>query len=198
FPPGAGGCLHCQWGGRTAAELDTAGNCDGGAIFGPAVGVLGVMQAAEALKVLLGCAGSVARETRLFNLLDGTQLTIERAARPDCPVCARIRKPGWETGKSAAVTSPLLLDADAVSALGADVQIVYLAAPGETAPALTLTVAAPDVVRLREFTTRGPLVLTCRHGLRSAALARLLRAEGLQAVYALVGGDTGAGMKRPA
>ncbi|MDB6165623.1 MAG: thiF [Lacunisphaera sp.] len=198
FQPGTGGCLHCQWAGRTAAELDTAGNCNGGAIFGPAVGVLGVMQAAEAIKLLLGCAGSAARETRLFNLLDGTQLTIERAARPGCPACARIGEPGWETGKAAAVTLPLLLDASAVPALGAATQIVYLAEPGDTAPAPTRAVAAHDVARLREFAARGPLVLTCRHGLRSAALARLLRAEGLTAVYALVGRNPGAAVKRPA
>jgi adenylyltransferase/sulfurtransferase len=181
----SGGCLHCQWPGRTAAELDTAGNCAGGAVFGPAAGVLGVMQAAEAIKLLLGRSGSAPRQTRLVNLLDGTQLAIERTARPDCPVCARGDRPPPAVEPSASAGTTLLLDTDAMAALGPSAQIVYLAEPGDAVPAKMSTVPAHDLARLRGFAARGPLVLACRHGLRSAALARLLRAEGLTAVHAL-------------
>ena len=45
FQRGVGGCLHCLRQHRSIADLDAAaGNCAGGAVFGPAVGVLGVMQ----------------------------------------------------------------------------------------------------------------------------------------------------------
>ena len=46
-------------------------------------------------------------------------------------------------------------------------------------------IPAHDLAALREFVVTGPVALTCRHGLRSAALARLLRAEGLSDIYAL-------------
>lgn len=184
FRQGHGGCLHCQWQGKGAAELDTAGNCAGGPVFGPAVGVLGVMQAAEALKLLLGLEGDSPRQSRLVSLLDGSQLTIAREARPDCPVCSRLDQ--LKTAKPVAVSdTTLFLNASGVAALGAKDQTVYLTETGETAPAGATAVPALDLARLRELAVAGPLVLTCRYGVRSAALARLLRAEGHAHVYAL-------------
>jgi len=184
FRRGAGGCLHCQWPARGPGELDTAGNCAGGPVFGPAVGVLGVMQAAETIKLLLGHEGDAPRQTRLVNLLDGSQLTIARAARPDCPVCSRLDQLQAARPAAAADVS-LFLNPSGVPALGPAAQAVYLTEPGESAPNEAAAVPALDLVRLRELAAVGPLVLTCRHGVRSAALARLLRAEGAANVFAL-------------
>lgn len=192
FRHGTGGCLHCLWPfrqaqgpepveglGRGAAELDTVGNCAGGPVFGPAVGVLGVLQAAETIKLLLGREGDAVRQTRLVNVLDGSQLTIARPVRADCPVCARVEQlpapPAVEQGS-------LFVNTVAATAQG-----VFLTEAGDTepTPAARQAVPAHDLARLRELALTGPLVLACRHGLRSAALARLLRAEGLSQVYAL-------------
>ena len=183
FRRGTGGCLHCLWEGRSSAELDTADNCAGGPVFGPAVGVLGVMQAAEALKLLLGREGDAVRQTRLVNLLDGSQLTVERAARPGCPVCSRLDQLKIAHPVVPTETSPFL-NAAGVAALGSVAKTVYLLEPGEAPPSRFTTVAAQDLMRLREIATAGPLVLVCRHGVRSASLARLLRAEGLDNVFA--------------
>lgn len=193
FRQGSGGCLHCQWptgpepvegNGRNPADLDTAGTCAGGPVFGPAVGVLGVMQAAETIKLLLGLEGDSPRQSRLVNLLDGSQLTITREARPDCPVCSRLDQ--LKAAKPAALTdTTLFLDAAGVTALGPTARTIYLTEPGETSLAGKSAVPALDLTRLREFAAAGPLVLTCRNGVRSAALARLLRAEGFAQVFAL-------------
>ncbi len=190
FRRGTGGCLHCLWLGRTPADLETAENCAGGPVFGPAVGVLGVMQAAEAIKLLLGREGDAARQTRLINLLDNSQLTIERAARTDCPVCGRVDGLAAATIPAAGGAAPLLLDAQQVAALGPTARLVYLLEPDETAPASEkslLSVPTHDLIQLRELAAEGAIVLTCRHGLRSAALARLLRAEGVGSVQAFIG-----------
>ncbi|SDS19659.1 ThiF family adenylyltransferase [Opitutus sp. GAS368] len=197
FRRGDGGCLHCQWPDRGAADLDTAGNCAGGPVFAPAVGVLGVMQAAEALKLLLGHEGEAPHQTRLVNLLDGSLLAIGRAARPGCPVCGRLEQLRADAAPADAPDSPVFIDADGLARLGARAQSVYLLEPGEPGPTdgTALAVPANDLARLRELAAGGqPVVLACRHGLRSAALARLLRAEGLPAVYA----RTGAGTPAPA
>lgn len=184
FRRGDGGCLHCQWQGRRAAELDTAGTCAGGPVFGPAVGVLGVMQAAEAIKLLLALDGASPRQSRLVNLLDGSQLTIAREARPDCPVCSRLDQ--LKAARPVAFSdTALFLGASGVSALGATAQTVYLTESGEAAPTGVLAVPTLDLARLRELAAIGPLVLTCRYGVRSAALARLLRAEGVANAFAL-------------
>ncbi|MDB6169486.1 MAG: thiF [Verrucomicrobia bacterium] len=197
FQRGAGGCLHCLWPGRPAAELDFAGNCDGAPVFGPAVGVLGVMQAAEAIKLVLGLEGLAPRQTRLVNLLDGTQLAIERPVRADCPVCARLDQLKAATEQLAASDAALLIDAADVSALGLSARVIFLTEPGDdlSAPGMARTVPAHDLARLRELAADGPLVLACRHGLRSAALARMLRAEGMGAVRALAGGNPPAGLQ---
>src|SRR6478736_2754722 len=39
YAPGASGCMHCQWSGQSADTLDAVGNCAGGPVFAPAVGV---------------------------------------------------------------------------------------------------------------------------------------------------------------
>jgi len=52
-------------------------------------------------------------------------------------------------------------------------------------PAGAIGVPVGDLVRIRELAQQGPVGLTCRSGVRSAALARLLRAEGLGNVYGL-------------
>jgi adenylyltransferase/sulfurtransferase len=183
FRRGEGGCLHCQWQGREAAALDSAGNCAGGPVFGPAVGVLGVMQAAEVLKLLLGRAGDATRQTRLVNLLDGTQLAIAREARPGCPVCAGIESQPCVPPVGA--FDGIHLAGDALVTLGPTARVVMIADPGEAVPPDGPLVAADDVARLRELAAAGPIVLSCRSGLRSAALARLLRSEGRGRVFAL-------------
>lgn len=186
FRRGEGGCLHCQWPGHGAAELDTAGNCAGGPVFGPAVGVLGVMQAAETLKLLLGREGDAPRQTRLVNLLDGSLLAVTRAARPGCPVCGRLEQLR-DAAAAETSASPVRIESARLAGLGTAARIVHLVEPGDPAPATGPALAVPvhDLARLRELAAEGPLVLTCRHGVRSAALARLLRAEGVPAVYAL-------------
>lgn len=191
FRRDTGGCLHCLWEGRSAAELDTAGNCAGGPVFGPAVGVLGVMQAAEAIKLLLGREGDAVHQTRLVNLLDGAQLTVERTMRPGCPVCSRLDQLKIAHPPATTETS-LFLNAAGVAALGSLAKTVYLlepdeSAPRKSAPPMFAAVAAQDLIQLRELATTGPLVLVCRYGVRSAALARLLRTEGLNSVYAFTG-----------
>jgi len=185
FRSGAGGCLHCLWSGRSAAELETAGDCAGGPVFGPAVGVLGVMQAAEAIKLLLGRVGDATRQTRLVNLLDGTQLTVERPARPGCPVCSRLEQLRAAPAPASVNGVALFVDAAGVASLGPAAQRVFLLEPGEVTPPALPAVPVQDLVRLRELASAGPLVLSCRHGVRSAALARMFRAEGLGGVYAL-------------
>lgn len=185
FRPSATGCLHCLWPDQRADALDAGGNCAGGPVFAPAVGVLGMMQAAEALKVVLNLP-TADRETRLVNLLDGTALTIARTARPGCPVCG---EPDTAPLPAIEPDHTIVLTAETLAALGR-VQHVALLEAGEVFdPTLALAdmIAVPvnDLARLRELAAAGPTVLHCRVGMRSAALARLLRAEGVASLYAL-------------
>jgi adenylyltransferase/sulfurtransferase len=64
--------------------------CDAQGIVAPVVGTLGVMQALETLKVLLGNA-SLIGEVLLFDGLTMNQRRFKLTQDPDCPVCA-VRK----------------------------------------------------------------------------------------------------------
>jgi adenylyltransferase/sulfurtransferase len=196
FRRGVGGCLHCLRQNRSVADLDAAaGNCAGGPVFGPAVGVLGVMQASEALKVILGHeTDETFGRTHLINLLDCSVLSVAREADPDCPVC------GWPeetspvaTTPATAASAPLVVASGELAALG-PVRMIALLDLGEVldptrAPAGTRALRMGDIAQLRELTAGVSAILACRYGVRSAALARLLRAEGRTDIYALATGS---------
>jgi adenylyltransferase/sulfurtransferase len=184
FTPETPGCLHCQWPSRRPDELDALGGCAGGPVFAPTVGLLGVLQATEVIKLLLRIPGTDFRHTRLFNLLDGSVVAIERTANPSCPVCSR-------TGQIRTDANPddagVVLTEEEYARLGG-VRTVALVEPGEPGGPEYIgreIVPVGDLLRLRELAAAGPLVLVCRSGVRSAALARLLRAEGLANIHAL-------------
>jgi adenylyltransferase/sulfurtransferase len=192
-----GGCLHCLRQNRSVAELESAaGNCAGGAVFGPAVGVLGTMQAGEALKIILGHANADSyRRTRLVNLLDASTLSVLREADPGCPVCGNLAAIAPAPLSNDPNGGSIILDPEQAIALE-DAQTVALLASDEEldpsrATAGTLTAAIGDLARLRELVHgQGNIILTCRYGIRSSALARLLRAEGCAGVYANATGSS--------
>jgi adenylyltransferase/sulfurtransferase len=182
YAPGSPGCLHCQWHGLSPDALDSVGSCAGGPIFAPAVGVIGLQQAAEALKLLLGLGEVAVSRTRLVNLLDGTTLAIERSPRPECPVCGPVDALAQDE-PAATTDADLFRD---VATLGPAAQAIFLLEAGDAqpVPAGFQAVPAHDLNRLRALASDGPVVLVCRRGIRSAALARLLRIEGFANVHA--------------
>ncbi len=60
-------------------------------VFAPLVGIIGSMQAAEALKLLAGVGSSLAGRLQMLDgrAMEWCEIRIER--RPDCPVCAERR-----------------------------------------------------------------------------------------------------------
>lgn len=185
FRRGEGGCMHCLWPARRADELEVAGNCAAGPVFAPAVGVLGMLQASETLKLLLRLDPDATRRTTLVNLLDNSFLTIARPARADCPLCGQPEVPSSGAAENGAHDdASALLDREAFAALVPTPRVVRLADANET-PNAPDTVSPHDLARLRELAAEGVIALACRSGVRSAALARLLRAEGVRNVYAL-------------
>jgi molybdopterin/thiamine biosynthesis adenylyltransferase len=60
-------------------------------VFAPLVGIIGSMQAAEALKLLVGIGGSLAGRLQMLEArsMEWTELRLPRD--PACSVCARLR-----------------------------------------------------------------------------------------------------------
>ncbi|KZQ29272.1 UBA/THIF-type NAD/FAD binding protein [Enterobacter cloacae] len=81
-PPWAQGCYRCLW----PDDAEPTRNCRTAGILGPVVGVMGTMQALEAIKLLSGM--ETERNTlRLFDARSSgwRHLALRRASR--CPVC---------------------------------------------------------------------------------------------------------------
>ena len=58
-------------------------------VFAPLVGVVGAVQAAEALKLLIGMGQSLSGRLLLYDALAADWRAIRLKKDPDCPVCAR-------------------------------------------------------------------------------------------------------------
>lgn len=193
FHPGGGGCLYCSGLPSRARELDTVGNCAGAPVFGPAVGLLGLLQATEAIKVILQrpAAEITNRHTLLVDTLTTEITRIERSVRPDCPYCRG--RAGAPAGQTDNESGPLLIDAGELARLPSSRLVVLVTAEERRdfelpAPALALEPADLAALDRVAGETAGALVLACPFGLRSAALARGLRASGRRRVFALAGG----------
>jgi molybdopterin/thiamine biosynthesis adenylyltransferase/rhodanese-related sulfurtransferase len=85
FQPGAGPCYRCLFPTPPPAEL--APSCAEGGVLGVLPGVIGSLQANEALKLALGIGEPLVGRLLLFDAL-ATELTEVKLRRdPDCPVC---------------------------------------------------------------------------------------------------------------
>ena len=96
---GSHGCYHCLY--PTAQEPSLS--CATAGVLGPAVGVIGSLQALEALKFLAGIETPALGRLSLFNALQGSWRHLQLRADPLCPVCGHGVHP-------AAVNNPVLHD----------------------------------------------------------------------------------------
>lgn len=78
-------CYACLFDGEHASD----GACALFGVFSPLVGIIGTVQAAEALKVLMNIGTPAHGSLRIYDALSGTWQQFELDQRPDCPVCGR-------------------------------------------------------------------------------------------------------------
>jgi molybdopterin/thiamine biosynthesis adenylyltransferase/rhodanese-related sulfurtransferase len=85
FQPGLGPCYRCLFPQPPPPEL--APSCAEGGVLGVLPGIIGSIQANEALKLILDRGDSLAGRLLLFDALGTTldEVTVRR--NPDCPVC---------------------------------------------------------------------------------------------------------------
>jgi sulfur-carrier protein adenylyltransferase/sulfurtransferase len=185
-------CLRCLWPQEPAPE--SVGSCVESGVLGPVPGVLGTMQAMEALKRLLGFAGAADQALLLVNLLDHTIQHLPIDAEQGCALrggCVAVARHALAKAQDDADIE-LVFDRleDAVSA---GFRLIDLREPEEIALAPLPGVPSQRVpsgqvlARAGEFAA-GRLLLICASGRRSGHAARLLRAEGLRHAYSLAGG----------
>jgi molybdopterin/thiamine biosynthesis adenylyltransferase/rhodanese-related sulfurtransferase len=85
FDPGAGPCYRCLYPAPPPPEL--APSCAEGGVLGVLPGIVGSLQASEALKLVLGAGDTLTGRLLLFDALHTTFDEVSVRKDPACPVC---------------------------------------------------------------------------------------------------------------
>jgi molybdopterin/thiamine biosynthesis adenylyltransferase/rhodanese-related sulfurtransferase len=85
FDPGNGPCYRCLYPSPPPPEL--APSCAEGGVLGVLPGIVGSLQASEALKIVLGAGDTLAGRLLLFDALHTTFDEVSIRRNPQCPVC---------------------------------------------------------------------------------------------------------------
>jgi adenylyltransferase/sulfurtransferase len=177
--------------------------CAEGGVLGVLPGVIGSIQALEAIKLILGAGESLVGRLLLFDALRLRFRELRLRRDPTCPICGD------------APTIHALIDYEAFCGLGpvdGDGEVSADALRAEQAGGRRMTLldvrephewaarrldGATHIPlgelpgRLRELDTRLPVVAYCARGTRSRRAADLLRAAGFGDVRSLTGGIEG-------
>jgi len=79
-------CYRCLYPEPPPAGL--VPNCQEAGVLGVLAGTIGVLQANEAIKEILGLGKSLAEHLLLYDALDMTFRKVKRPKSPDCPLCS--------------------------------------------------------------------------------------------------------------
>ncbi len=200
FDAKRGPCYRCLYSEPPPPGL--VPSCAEGGVLGVLPGIIGSLQALEAIKLLLGVGDSLVGRLVLFDALRLRFRELALRKDPDCPVC----------GPAPTVTA--LIDYEAFCGIGGiaahpELEISPVELRGAldgAAPPLVLDVREPhefEIVhlegshliplrelpaRLAELTARREIVALCHHGMRSLQAVELLRGAGFGGARSLAGG----------
>jgi molybdopterin/thiamine biosynthesis adenylyltransferase/rhodanese-related sulfurtransferase len=114
FVPYEGPCYRCLY--PTPPPPELAPGCSVAGVLGVVPGIMGLLQANEVLKVLLGIGETLAGRLLLFDALETEFTELKLRRDPKCPVCSDEAKAAREAGHPL----PVQQFTDGVFALNAD------------------------------------------------------------------------------
>jgi adenylyltransferase/sulfurtransferase len=207
FATAEGPCYRCLF--REPPPPGLVPSCAEGGVLGVLPGLVGVIQATQALTLLLGIGQPLIGRLLLVDALRMQFRTLKLRRDPTCPACGTrelkelidyeefcgVRKAAAEAAAANAALPELTPgDLAARLAAGDDLDLIDVREPHEweiaritgarLVPLATLPEALPSLDSSRE------LVVYCKGGTRSAKAVRQLRAAGFQRVWNLTGGIT--------
>jgi len=199
FHAGQGPCYRCLFPAPPAPG--SVPNCAEGGVLGVLPGVIGAIQATEALKLILGQGDTLLGRLLLFDALEMRFRELALRRDPDCPVCGE-HPTMRELEEIPAVCTPA-----PAGALDWEIDVRTLAELRSSGPGPVLLdvrtqgewalcriegarlVPLPELERrLDELDPQTEIVVYCHVGIRSAFAVGLLRRHGFRAVRNLTGG----------
>ncbi len=181
-------------------------SCAEGGVLGVLPGMIGTIQAAEALKLILGAGDTLIGRLLLVNALTMEFRTVKLRKDPDCPACGTrtitelidydeycgtgVGGDAHHDGNGVAEITPRELAEQ--MRVGADVDLIDVREPGEWAiarlPKARLIPLGELAGSMAKLDSAREIVVMCRSGQRSAAAAQQLQAAGFRKVKNLAGG----------
>jgi molybdopterin/thiamine biosynthesis adenylyltransferase/rhodanese-related sulfurtransferase len=180
-------------------------SCAEGGVLGVLPGMIGTIQAAEALKLVLGMDGTLVGRLLLVNALTMDFRTMRLRKDPSCPACGTrtIKElidydeycgtPGGEAPYDRdGVTEITPRELAEQMRAGAEVDLIDVREPGEwevaRLPGARLVPLGQLASSMAKLDSAREIVVMCRSGQRSANAARQLQAAGFRKVKNLAGG----------
>ena len=208
FAAPGGPCYRCLF--PEPPEPGSVPSCSEAGVLGVLPGIIGSIQAAEAVKLLLGVGRSLVGRLLLFDALGMSFREMQLPRNPACPACgdhASVHDLGEAEAFCRTPSVPPSHDTDSaeVPALspaelrarlesGESLAIIDVREPWEweignledQGARLIPMEQVPE--RLAEIPRDRPVVLQCRSGVRSAQVLRFLRERGFSDLHNLAGG----------
>ena len=207
--PGTTACYRCAF--PSAPPAGSQPTCEQAGVFGAMCGVLGSIQAVEAIKLVTGVGEPLVNQLLRFDALTMSSDVLRVSRDPDCAVCGDSPTIADMSSHASNVDA----QSDAVSA-NADVTALQLREMLRERDAgraeftlldvrepFELQICAidgalpvpqgdvPDSVVISSLDSRATVVVMCRSGVRSAAVRDYMRARGFTDVRNLSGGILG-------
>lgn len=187
-----GPCYRCVY--PDAPAPGSSASCEEIGVLGAIPGVIGSLQAVEALKWLAGIGNPLAGRLLQFDFKSGQSRSIVIERRADCIACGVRRGEGSSPARAATAAERPDVEPSELAALlqrpDAPVVLDVREAWEWTVariPAATLLPLGELEAGVNSLDRARPLIVYCHHGSRSGAAADWLRAQGFQARN-LVGG----------
>jgi len=202
-----GPCYRCLF--REPPPPGLVPSCAEGGVLGVLPGLIGTIQATEAIKLVLGIGEPLIGRLLLVDALRMQIRTVRLRRDPECPACGtrEIRALidyeefcGLRRAAADELTAPVVrvitpLELAAKRARGDDFDLIDVREPHEyeiarlegarLIPLASLGATVPTLNRDRE------IIVHCKTGARSAAAVRELQAAGFRNVWNLAGGIAG-------
>lgn len=202
-----GPCYRCLY--PTPPPPGEVPSCAEGGVLGILPGIMGTIQAAEVIKLILGIGEPLIGRLLLFDALGMSMRTLKLRRDPNCPICGENPtihelidyeqfcgvpigteyieeqlSPEWE------ITATEL--AKQMSRDGRELVVIDVREPHEAQiadiPKTRLIPLGELPARMHELDSTDEIVLFCRSGARSATALRLLREAGFTRLKNLKGG----------
>ena len=204
-----GPCYRCLY--PEAPPPGMVPSCAEGGVLGILPGAVGVIQATEAIKLIIGKGRPLIGRLMLYDALEMKFRELKIRKDPACPVCGEHRtitelqdynyfcgygrgEEGETSGETAdgAVEAISAGDLQELLAQGRKVTVLDVREPQEwdiaTLPGAKLIPLGDLPERMNELDTADDMVVYCHHGMRSARAINFLRRMGFQKLRNLAGG----------